>query len=497
MIRDRKKGFLQIAVLLLAASLLGGQTLCLSPRAEATPSDASRTGSTATGSDAAVSSADPSIDPETGYLEDGDVMFDFTTGSDLATGSDALSEMKAAGMLAAAPLLRDGGDTFTVERYLMNASGNYDQDPNKTESASMDGTWEFKNDQPGYVLDKYSLLFRVEEGGGDVTDWLMDQAVQAGDGLPKPLYNVVKLKIYYKTLTTPAFQGHGMKLTDKIDVRFRIKVPEGFDASGARMVFSVESGRKSSVAYADGENDAGDVNAKWFTCYINALELNDEITATFHYGNDKSVQDRYKACKYITDAKALYPNDQNLKKLLNALQNYGHYLQQSGWNDNRTHVGIDVSDEINNGISEGDVEDARTSLSKIAGITPVKITADSGIEDIKFSLTLNSDTRINAFFKPGTGTEITTAGGKKTTINGEDYSQFRSEKINVLGLAGPHTISVETGQGSASLTASALSYAYTVLNSNANTVSDNKKYAMTAYYNYYAAAKGYSGNGTN
>ena len=96
-----------MAVLLVAASLLGGQTLCLSPRAEATPSNASRTESKATGSDAAAALEDPSIDPETGYLEDGDVMFDLTTGSDLATGSNALSEMKAAGMLAAAPLLRE------------------------------------------------------------------------------------------------------------------------------------------------------------------------------------------------------------------------------------------------------------------------------------------------------------------------------------------------------------------------------------------------------
>ena len=489
MITDRKKGFLQIAVLLLAASLLGGQTLCLSPRAEATPSDASRTGSTATGSDAAVSSADPSIDPETGYLEDGEVMFDLTTASDLATGSDALSEMKAAGMLAAAPLLRDSGATFKVERYLMKADRTYGIDPeDPVENVSVDTIWVFQNDQPGYVLDKYSLEFRVEEGGGDQTEWLMDQTVQAGDGLPKPLYNVVKLKIYYKTLTTPAFQGHGMKLTDKIDVRFRIKVPEGFDVSGAHMDFSVESGRTSSVAYADGENDTGDVNAKWFTCYINALELNDEITATFHYGNNESVQDKYKACKYITDAKALYPNDQNLKKLLNALQNYGHYLKASGWTDGKNHQTIDVSE----GISVEKVDEVRGLVSDK---NPEKIMENSGIEDIKYSLTLNSDTRINAFFKPASGVLITTQGGKAVTIGDAVYYEFRSERINVLGLADIREIPVATNQGTASLKASALSYVYTVLNSNA--VNNDQKCAMAAYYYYYKAAKEYSPSGTN
>lgn len=495
MITDRKKGFLQIAVLLLAASLLGGQTLCLSPRAEATPSDASRTGSTATGSDAAVSSADPSIDPETGYLEDGEVMFDLTTASDLATGSDALSEMKAAGMLAAAPLLRDSGATFKVERYLMKADGTYGKDPTTEGTAPVDKTWAFQNDQPGYVLDKYNVVYYLEDAtGGEGFAEVLN--VQEGEGLKdgsgNPIYesSVITLSIYYKKQTVPVFHGHGMKLTDKIDVRFRIKVPEGFDVSGAHMDFSVESGRTSSVAYADGENDTGDVNAKWFTCYINALELNDEITATFHYGNNESVQDHYKACKYITDAKTLYPNDQNLKKLLNALQNYGAYLQLSKWTDGKNHQTIDVSE----GISVQKVEEVRGLVSNKI---PEKITDNSGIEDIKYSLTLNSDTRINAFFKPASGVSITTQGGKAVTVGDAVYYQFRSERINVLGLEDIREIPVATNQGTASLKASALSYVYTVLNSDANAVTDDQKCAMAAYYYYYDAAKGYSGNGTN
>ena len=489
MITDRKKGFLQIAVLLLAASLLGGQTLCLSPRAEATPSDASRTGSTATGSDAAVSSADPSIDPETGYLEDGDVMFD------LATGSDALSGMKAAGMLAAAPLLRESGATFKFERYLMKADGTYGKDPTTEGTAPVDKTWAFQNDQPGYVLDKYNVVYYLEDAtGGEGFAEVLN--VQEGEGLKdgsgNPIYesSVITLSIYYKKQTVPVFQGHGMKLTDKIDVRFRIKVPEGFDVSGAHMDFSVESGRTSSVAYADGENDTGDVNAKWFTCYINALELNDEITATFHYGNNESVQDHYKACKYITDAKTLYPNDQNLKKLLNALQNYGAYLQLSKWTDGKNHQTIDVSE----GISVQKVEEVRGLVSNKI---PEKITDNSGIEDIKYSLTLNSDTRINAFFKPASGVSITTQGGKAVTVGDAVYYQFRSERINVLGLEDIREIPVATNQGTASLKASALSYVYTVLNSDANAVTDDQKCAMAAYYYYYDAAKGYSGNGTN
>lgn len=495
MITDRKKGFLQIAVLLLAASLLGGQTLCLSPRAEATPSDAGRAGSTATGSNAAVSSADPSIDPETGCLEDGEVIFDLTTGSDLATGSDALSEMKAAGMLAAAPLLRDSGATFKVERYLMKADGTYGKDPTTEGTAPVDKTWAFQNDQPGYVLDKYNVVYYLEDAtGGEGFAEVLN--VQEGEGLKdgsgNPIYesSVITLSIYYKKQTVPVFQGHSMKLTDKIDVRFRIRVPEGFDVSGAHMDFSVESGRTSSVAYADGETDAGDVNAKWFTCYINALELNDEITAVFYYGNGESVQDKYKACTYIEAAKALYPNNAELRKLLDALQNYGAYLRLSGWTDGRTHQNIEVSE----GIGDQKVKEVRGLVSdKI----PEKIMDNSGIEDIKYSLTLNSDTRINAFFKPVSGVSITTQGGTEETIGNKKYYRFRSKKINVLELEDKQTISVTTDQGTASLKASALSYVYTVLNSDADAVTDNQKCAMAAYYCYYAAAKEYSGNGTN
>lgn len=282
------------------------------------------------------------------------------------------------------------------------------------------------------------------------------------------------------------FASHAMVLSGEIGVKFKVVYPKGQDMSGVYVDFAISDGRKSRMTFAQAEK-SGD-EACYFICYINALELGDTITATLHNGGTEST-DIYSGMNYIQAARTAYAGREKLLALLDSLQDYGHYLQGSGWTDSRSHTAVPAV-EILDG---DDIAEAK------AGVSGLGLTKDlgDGIADAKFSLTLNAETKINVSVKPNAGFTIVSEGYTERTIGTDTYYQFTSGKIGAGGLGTPITFTVLTSgpnetQSAATVTASPMSYVKAILNS--QDFSDGKKYAMTAYYRYYMAAVDYQNN---
>ena len=185
--------------------------------------------------------------------------------------------------------------------------------------------------------------------------------------------------------------------------------------------------------------------------------------------------------RYVQDNMS---DNTKLLGLVNALQAFGFYMQGSGWTDDKeSHTPIPTP------AAELDESDIGTALDGVSDKVIRKNLTGSGIEDVKFALTLNAQTVIRISVKPAEGVTILSSGYKKRTIDNEIYYQFTTPKIGAGKLGTDYTITVETSEGTATVTASAMSYVYAILNSQSFTT--EKQLAMTAYYYYYAAAAEY------
>ncbi len=299
-----------------------------------------------------------------------------------------------------------------------------------------------------------------------------------------PDYDVTVTATFGPIITEPVINGHTLLLSSEIGVQFKVTVPEDFDVTGSRMDFSVSDGKTESMEITKASKIEGQ-NAYWFTCYINALELADTITATYHYAADGEIEGTYSALTYINTIKATWPNEEKLIALVNAIQDYGYYLQNSGWTDNLTHTSIEAATVL----GAEKVESAKTGAG---GYQIIRTLADSGIADVKYSLRLNEKTVINIYVAPEGDVTISsvnaTAKGS-CVIDGKTYYQYDTDKIAADHLGDTKTITVTTSSGMATIQVSALSYVYAILSS--DSFNDAQKLAMTAYYEYFRTTQEY------
>jgi hypothetical protein len=172
---------------------------------------------------------------------------------------------------------------------------------------------------------------------------------------------------------------------------------------------------------------------------------------------------------------------------VDALQDYGHYMQQSGWTDGKTHTAVAAVNAL-------DADDISAAQTGVSGKAIVKDLGTSDVEDIMFALTLNEKTVINVFGLPAEGKTIDSAAGAwangTQVIGGKTYYRYDTDKIGPRKLGNNYTVTLRTEAGNATVQVSAMSYVYSVLNS--GTFTEAKQLAMTAYYNYFAAAAAYN-----
>ena len=338
----------------------------------------------------------------------------------------------------------------------------------KASSAAGDTVTLTVTPDAGYTLDTLTVM----QGETEVAVTNNQFTMPAGD---------VTVNATFK-LSGPVINGHNLVLSGEIGVMFKVTLPEDFDGTGSYMDFVLSDTRAETMAIADAKKEG---NSYWFTCYVNALELADTITATYYYGTE-TVSNTYSVMYYISAAKAAYPSNTALMNLVNALQNYGHYMQVSGWTDDKaSHTTIAEASSL----VQNDIDAARNGVE---GMEIQKQDLDkAGIDDVMFSLTLNAETKINIFVKLKDGVTLTSPGNyKAVTIGSETYYQLTSEKIGAGNLGITYTFTITTSLDTAKVKASAMSYVHAVVKSGSSFI-DSKQLAMTAYYNYYKAAIAY------
>ena len=279
---------------------------------------------------------------------------------------------------------------------------------------------------------------------------------------------------------------HGMSLTDSVCVRFVVSFPDDFDATNCYVTFNNTTSltTKNTVYYADSTVREG--NERYFTCEINALELSDYLTATLHYGDNKTItSDPYSAMDYIYSMKTKYPDNAKLVNLLNGLHAYGYYLQKSGWTDNKTHANIpDPAKSLS-------TADITSTVNSLKSYSFVKNLGNSGLDDdVKLGLTLNSKTEFRVSVKPASGVSITSTGYTTKEIDGATYYQFTVWKIGPRALGTPRSFTITTTRGTATITVPAIYYVNNILTK--DKYNTNQKLALVAYYNYYSAAMAYN-----
>lgn len=299
-------------------------------------------------------------------------------------------------------------------------------------------------------------------------------------------YAGVMFRTYNGTALRPKVSGHQIRLSDEINVKYRLEIPAGVDTSNAYMKFDLSDGRTQTVSLQSAQVDPTNSNARIFAININALELDESITATLHFGSGEELVNIYSVENYIDTI--LNPENSYTEKdkaLAGALRDYGYYMQQqTTWTDGSEHNTI--AEPVNT-LTQQDVVDAKTDLSAF-GMT--KDLGTSGLNSkVKVALTLNEKTILRILVKTDGNAVITSPNAVETVINGETYYQFSSPGIGPQDLGTDYEFVIETNTGTAKISVCPMYYVKQLMNS--TNLTEEQSFALTSYYRYWIAAKNY------
>jgi len=293
----------------------------------------------------------------------------------------------------------------------------------------------------------------------------------------------------------PSIQKHGILLSGQIGVNFfaDLSMLTDEERSAATMEFTV-NGKKQTDTFDASHTSTDVIEYFGFTCYVNSVQMADEITAVLHYGDNKTVTETYSVKKYVDYVNA-NPDDftTEVKNLVNAMADYGHYAQPylattNHWTLGEKHFVMPGKSSYGN----NDVETTKTAVDGCASnVTGVD---DSQIDRVFFTLNMESETALwfRLTVKEGyTGTVTATVDGEAANcVKQKDGSYLiKYPGISASKLGDEYTFTVTAG-GEVTIKASALSYVHMVLNSDSTAFNnDEAHYAVVSLYKYYEAAK--------
>ena len=291
---------------------------------------------------------------------------------------------------------------------------------------------------------------------------------------------------------TPVIANHSLVLSGEIGVMFKVNF-RGGDTTDAYMDFAVADGRTQTMAIADA-TDNGD-GTYWFTCKVNALEINDDITATLHYGDNQTLVDTYKVkdyCDYVVNDKANNPSStlsDELLTLVKSISDYGYYMQNSGWTDGKNNH-TDIASAYTE-LEASDVTTASTAIGDSYAVT--KTLSNTGIDEAKYALVLNSDTKMNVYFKPADGVNITSNQVNAVTLGTETWYCKQTDSIAIADFDKKFDVKVRTDyseNAQAKVNLCPLTYIKAAMDTDGFAL--EKKLAVTSIYNYYVAVEAYA-----
>ena len=363
----------------------------------------------------------------------------------------------------------------------------------KTDTTTIGDDYDFFNvDNLGYGVDN-CIVFRP--ACTDFTSYDGEYTVDI-TGITDSSGKAASLhySVLFAPYKAPAFKSQSLVLSGEIGLNFFLELPtDYYDFSDSYMTFTI--GNSSAVQRADFDpdfmNSAG--TRYGFTCYVKSIQMADTVTATFHYGDGKTVSKQYSVAQYIE----FFEKNQgsfNAKtiSLIRAIADFGHYEQiylsdVNGWTigDSYAEMTRYYTEEFAYGTIKAAVED----------LAFAKELDGSDVEKATYKLHLDSTTTVDVYLTPKEGKTLTASA----SFNGKTYQAakqsdgrylVRIPDISAHQLGDMITVTGSAG-GAFTVKVSALSYTRSVLNS----TSSNKaaKDGLSALYEYYAAVLAYRG----
>lgn len=290
----------------------------------------------------------------------------------------------------------------------------------------------------------------------------------------------------------PAFMKQSLLLDGKIGVKFYLDLPEidGVDYADSYMTYAITG--KGTIT----ERDDYDPNDKsrggqyfGFTCYVNSIQMADTITATFHYGEGLTIEKTYAVKDYFTAfdaALAENPNafDAKIQNLVKSVADFGHYVQPYLAEKNGWALGTDYAVMDKFYTTSYDVDTIRRAVADHA----ISIeTTGSEIGEIRYSLVLDSETKIRLFAirsSDYTGPVTFKVDGVDAEATQLSNGRLLLEIPNLGAhmLSRTYTVSITTKNSSITMQISALSYANTLFTYSTD-AAENAASALWAYSN--------------
>ena len=308
--------------------------------------------------------------------------------------------------------------------------------------------------------------------------------------------------VLFAPYSAPEFQTQNLVLSGQIGVNFFMDLDSLTEAEreAGYMEFSI-SGKGGSTSTDTFDPNHMNASKKYygFTCYVKSIQMAETITATYHYGDGKTISKTYSVEEYFQafeeHASAF---DQKTTDLIHAIADYGHYMQIYLADVNHFDIGTDYAESSRYYVTGYDYDAIKTAVTDNA--IDRNLTG-SNVEKANYRLQLGSETTLDVFLKTTDGSAPTNVKVKiEELVSGKTtekaYAPVRQDdgrylitipNISAHKLGDTVTITGTAG-GSFSVAVSPLSFVRDVLTYNTDTAS---KDGLCSLYAYYAATVAY------
>ena len=253
------------------------------------------------------------------------------------------------------------------------------------------------------------------------------------------------------------FEAVSIELGGEIGVNFFVNLPEEAKVEGACMEFTVH-GESMKADYTGAKHPTNEKGLYKFTCYVNSIQMADEIVAVYHYGEKKSDQVIYSVEKYLDALQNNPGSTTQVKAIAQALRDYGYYAQQmfsvkNGWTIGTEHVGMNT--ERITTINADPMPDFSSYALSATGTLPADVKYEG------YALDLASRTSIYLYFTVTGAAPIFRLDGEVITATKEGESSYLVVIPDITAGKLDHKYTLSVGEG-CTMELSAFSYAYSV-----------------------------------
>ena len=300
---------------------------------------------------------------------------------------------------------------------------------------------------------------------------------------------------------TPEFAYHSLILSGQIGVIFHVYAPEGASSKDYCMYFDVSGDKSQNTQPVNPFETLNEDGYQFFgfKCYINSVQMADDIHATLSYGDNESITETYTAKRYLDSLIADTAQSADVTALGKAIKDYGCYVQpvladENGWTIGKKHAAMDSAHEY----TDSDFTDAETATNDYA-IT-CTVPEGSGIKDVSFALVLDSETAIELYLASkdtytGNVAAYVDGGSKNMAVRKGSEYVVSIGNISAHKLGTTHTVSITTQydnmqEVSFEVKLSALSYVQSAIHSSEAAM----KRAVTSLWRYWDATMTYRKN---